>query len=225
MKILLVEDDQITASFIIKGLKEVGYVISHAANGEDGLHMALNEAFDAAVIDIMLPRLDGLSLIKKIRREKVMTPVIVLSAKDSVDDRIKGLRSGGDDYMIKPFSLSELIVRVQSLIRRANAVSEPTSLTVGDLSLDLLSRKITRGGKEIELKPKEFSLLEYLMYNSGRIVSKEMIMEHVWDYSFDPGTNVVESQICRLRNKIDLPDDKKLIHTVKGIGYVLEDRK
>lgn len=225
MKILLVEDDQITASFIIKGLKEVGYVMSHAANGEDGLHMALNETFDAAIIDIMLPRLDGLSLIKKIRQRKVMTPVIVLSAKDSVDDRIKGLRSGGDDYMVKPFSLSELIVRVQSLIRRANAVSEPTSLTVGDLSLDLLSRKITRDGREIKLKPKEFSLLEYLMYNSGRVVSKEMIMEHVWDYSFDPGTNVVESQICRLRNKIDFPDGNKLIHTVKGIGYVLEERK
>lgn len=225
MKILLVEDDKITASFIIKGLKEVGYVVIHMLNGEDGLHLALNEAFDAAIIDIMLPKLDGLSLIKKLRQKKVMTPVIVLSAKDSVDDRIKGLRSGSDDYMIKPFSLSELIVRVQSLIRRANAVSEPTSLIVGDLSLDLLSRKITRKGREIKLKPKEFSLLEYLMYNSGKVVSKEMIMEHVWDYSFDPGTNVVESQICRLRNKIECSDDNKLIHTVKGIGYVLEERK
>lgn len=225
MKILLVEDDQITASFITKGLKEVGYVVSHAINGEDGLHMALNETFDAAIIDIMLPKLDGLSLINRVRRKKVMTPVIVLSAKDSVDDRIEGLRSGGDDYMVKPFSLSELIVRVQSLIRRANAVSEPSSLTVGDLSLDLLSRKVNRSGVEIKLKPKEFSLLEYLMYNSGRVVSKEMIMEHVWDYSFDPGANVVESQICRLRNKIDCSDDNKLIHTVKGMGYVLEKRK
>lgn len=225
MKILLVEDDEITASFITKGLKEVGYVVIHTKNGEDGLHLALNEDFDAAIIDIMLPKLDGLSLINRIRRKKVMTPVIVLSARGSVDDRIEGLRSGSDDYMIKPFSLSELIVRVQSLIRRANAVSEPTSLTVGDLSLDLFSRKINKNGVEIKLKPKEFSLLEYLMYNSGRVVSKEMIMDHVWDYSFDPGTNVVESQICRLRNKLDCSDDNKLIHTVKGIGYVLEKRK
>jgi len=198
MKILLVEDDQKTAAFIIRGLKEAGFSIEHATDGEEGLFLATSESYDAAVIDIMLPKLDGLTLIESIRRHKVMTPVLVLSAKNSVDDRVKGLQVGGDDYLVKPFAFSELLARIQALIRRSNAMPEPTSLTVEDLKIDLLRRKVFRGQKEIELQPKEFALLEYLMRNAGRPVSKTMIIEHVWDYNFDPETNVVEARICRL---------------------------
>jgi len=225
MKILLVEDDEITASFIKKGLKQAGFSVEHSADGEDGLFHALHEPYDAAVIDIMLPKLDGLSLINEIRTRKVTTPVLVLSAKNTVDDRVRGLQTGGDDYLVKPFAFSELLARLQALIRRSTSVSEPTSLTVGDLSMDLLRRKVIRGGEEIELQPREFALLEYLMRNAGRVVSKTMIMEHVWDYNFDPHTNVVEARICRLRDKIDLSVENKLIHTIRGVGYVLEERK
>ncbi len=225
MKILLVEDDERTAKFIMNGLKQAGFVVEHASNGEEGLDRALIESYDAAVVDIMLPKLDGLSLIDKLRERKVMTPVIVLSAKSSVDDRIKGLQAGGDDYLVKPFSFSELLARIQALIRRATAVAEPTSLTVGDLSMDLIRRKVSRRENEIELQPREFALLEYLMRNAGRVVSKTMIMEHVWDYNFDPQTNVVEARISRLREKIDRPFDGKLIHTIRGVGYVLEEKE
>jgi two-component system OmpR family response regulator len=223
MRILLIEDDLKLASFILKGFKEAGFAVDHCADGEDGLHMALSEPYDAAIVDIMLPKLDGFSLIDELRRRKKTTPVIILSAKRSVDDRIKGLQTGSDDYLVKPFSFAELLARVQALIRRASGAAEPSSLVVGDLSMDLLTRKIIRGGKKIDLPPLEFSLLEYLMRNAGNVVSKTMIMEHVWDYNFDPQTNVVEVRICKLRDKIDSDFEKKMIHTVYGAGYVLEE--
>jgi len=223
MRILLVEDDLKIASFIIKGLRATGYAVDHAANGEEGLHLVLTEPYDTAIIDIMLPKLDGLALIERMRKEKVNTPVIILSARDSIDDRVKGLQTGGDDYLTKPFAFSELLARVQALMRRAGGISEPTQLNAGELSINLLTRDVTRGGRKMELQPLEFSLLEYLMRNKGRIVSKTMIMEHVWDYNFDPQTNVVEARICRLRDKINRGFDKKLIHTVRGAGYVLKE--
>jgi two-component system, OmpR family, response regulator len=223
VRILLVEDDLKIASFIVKGLRATGYAIDHTVDGEQGLHLALTEPYDTAIIDIMLPKLDGLSLIEKMRKEKVNTPVIILSAKDSIDDRVKGLQMGGDDYLTKPFAFSELLARVQALIRRAGGISEPTQLSAGDLSINLLTREVRRGGRKIELQPLEFSLLEYLVRNKGRIVSKTMIMEHVWNYNFDPQTNVVEVRISRLRDKIDRGVDQKLIHTVRGVGYVLKE--
>ena len=223
MRILLVEDDVKIVSFIAKGLKAVGYAVDHAADGEEGLSLALTEPYDTAIVDIMLPKRDGLSLIEELRKRKIHTPVIILSAKDSVDDRVKGLQIGGDDYLTKPFAFSELLARVQALIRRASGVSEPTTLTTGDLSMNLLTREVRRKNKHIVLQPMEFSLLEYLMRNAGRVVSKTMIMEHVWDYSFDPQTNVVEARICRLRDKIDRDFDRKLIHTIRGVGYALKD--
>jgi len=222
MRLLLVEDDPKIASFILKGLKAEGYAVDHAPDGQEGLHLAVTEPYDAAIIDVMLPKLDGLSVIERMRKDKVNTPVIILSAKGSVDDRVKGLQAGGDDYLPKPFAFSELLARVQALIRRGSGLSEPTRLTVGDLTMNLLTREVTRGGRKIDLQRLEFSLLEYLMRNAGRVVSKTMIMEHVWDYNFDPQTNVVESRICRLRDKIDRGFDKKLIQTVRGVGYALK---
>jgi two-component system OmpR family response regulator len=222
MRLLLVEDDWKIASFIINGFKAVGFAVDHAQDGAEGLHLALTEPYDAAIIDLMLPKLDGLSLIGKLRKERKPTPVIILSARGSINDRVKGLQTGGDDYLVKPFAFSELLARVQALIRRASGVSEPTRLAVGDLAIDLLTRDVTRGGRRIDLQPLEYSLLEYLMRNTGKVVSKTMIMEHVWDYSFDPQTNVVEARICRLRDKVDKDFDRKLIHTVRGVGYVLK---
>ena len=222
MRILLVEDDDRTAAFVAKGLRQAGFVVERAADGPSGLQKARIGPFDVAIVDIMLPGLDGLTLVQRLRREGLMIPVLVLSAKRTVDDRVRGLQAGADDYLVKPFAFSELLARVQALIRRATATVEPTSLTVGDLSIDLLRRRVSRGGQEIELQPKEFALLEYLARNSGRVVSKTMIMEHVWEYNFDPHTNVVEARVCRLRDKIDRPFEKKLIHTVRGVGYVLE---
>ena len=222
MKILLVEDDERTAAFIIKGLRQAGYVVEHAPDGETGLSLARTEEFATAVVDIMLPRLDGLSMVEQLRRDKVLTPVIFLSAKGTVDDRIKGLQSGGDDYLPKPFAFSELLARIQALMRRAAAITEPTSLSVADLSLDIIRRKVWRAGREIDLQAKEFALLEYLMRNRGRVVSKIMIIENVWDYSFDPQTNIVESRICKLRDKVDRGFERKLIHTLRGVGYKVE---
>ena len=224
VRILLVEDDVRTASFIVKGLKQEGFAVDHAADGEEGLHLARTGPYDAAVVDIMLPRLDGLALLRALRADGESTPVLLLSARSSVDDRVKGLQAGGDDYLVKPFAFSELVARIQALIRRAHSSSEPTTLTVADLRIDLVRRKVRRGGREIELQPKEFALLEYLMRNAGRVVSKTMIMEHVWDYNFDPQTNVVEARICRLRDKVDKPFERRLIHTLRGVGYVLEER-
>src|SRR5512137_1338373 len=223
MRILLVEDDSKIASFIIKGMKEAGYAVDHASDGNEGLMLALTEPYDTAIIDIMLPKLDGLSLIGEMRKNKITTPVIILSVKGSVEDRVKGLQTGSDDYLTKPFAFSELLARVQALIRRANGATEPTRITLGNLSINLLTREVTRGTKKIDLQPMEFSLLEYLMRNVGRVVSKTMIMEHVWDYNFDPQTNMVEARICRLRDKIDRDIDKKVIHTIRGVGYVLKE--
>jgi two-component system OmpR family response regulator len=221
VRVLLVEDDLKIASFISKGLREAGLAVDHSADGEDGLHLALNEPYDAAIIDIMLPKLDGLSLIEILRQQKINTPVLILSAKRSVDDRVKGLQTGGDDYLIKPFSFSELLARIQALIRRATGVTEPTSLSTGDLSVNLLTREVTRARENIDLQPREFALLEYLMRNEGKVVSKTMILEHVWDFSFDPQTNVVDVLISRLRSKVDRDFEPKMIHTVRGVGYVL----
>ena len=223
MRILLVEDDRKIASFIVKGLKAAGYAVDHAPDGEEGLHLALTEPYDTAIVDLMLPKLDGLTLIEKMRAAKVATPVIILSAKGSVDDRVRGLQTGSDDYLTKPFAFSELLARVQALMRRAGGTSEATRLKVGDLSVNLLTREVTRGERKIELQPLEFSLLEYLMRNAGRVVSKTMIMEHVWDYNFDPQTNVVETRMSRLRDKIYKGCDRKLIQTVRGVGYVLKE--
>lgn len=225
MRILVVEDDKQTIQFIAKGLRQEGFAVDLASNGEDGLHLGLTEPYDAAVIDIMLPKMDGLTLIDELRSKKVHTPVIVLSAKSSVDDRIKGLQAGGDDYLVKPFAFSELVARLHALIRRASREDGPTVLSVGDLEMDLVRRKVFRSGTAVDLQPKEFALLEYLLRNSGRVISKTMIMEHVWDYNFDPRTTVVEARVCRLRDKVDRPFARDLIHTVRGVGYVLEERK
>ncbi len=222
MKALLIEDDQTIAEFISNGLCEAGFIVKHANNGIDGLDLALNDSFDIGIIDIMLPQLDGLTIIEKMRSNKINIPVIILSAKRSVDDRIKGLQQGGDDYLTKPFSFSELLARIRALLRRASNVTETSTLTVADLSIDLLARTVSRAGKSIVLQPKEFALLEYLMRNQGHIVSKTMIMERVWNYNFDPHTNVVEARISKLREKIDKNTSLLLIHTVRGLGYVLK---
>jgi two-component system, OmpR family, response regulator len=222
VRLLVVEDDEKIASLLLKGLRESGFAVDHAVDGEDGLHLAVTEPYDACIIDIMLPKLDGLSLIKEMRRQKINTPVIILSAKRSVDDRIKGLQTGSDDYLVKPFAFTELLARVQALIRRASPPTLPTRLVVGDLYLDFLRREIFRGDQKIDLQVREFALLEYLMRNAGRVVSKTMILEHVWDYSFDPQTNVVDVLVCRLRNKVDRAFEQKMIHTIRGVGYVLK---
>ena len=222
MRILLVEDDTKIAAFVSKGLREAGYVIEHTVDGNDGLKMATQDNYDAAIVDIMLPGRDGLSLIDDLRHRKINLPVLILSAKRAVDDRVRGFETGGDDYLTKPFAFSELLARLQALIRRANHIVEPTTLTVHDLTLDLQTRKVMRGNRKINLQPREFSLLEYLMRNANRIVSKSMIMEHVWDYNFDPHTNVVEARVCKLRDKVDKEFATPLIHTIRGAGYVLK---
>jgi DNA-binding response OmpR family regulator len=222
MRILVVEDDTKLSTFIVNGLKQAGFAVDDAKDGEEGLHLALNEPYDAAIIDIMLPKVDGFSIIEGLRRQKINTPVIILSAKRSVDDRIKGLQIGSDDYLTKPFSFPELLARVQALIRRASGVAEPSRLTAGDLSIDLLRREVMREGVKIDLQPREFALLDYLMRNVDRVVSKTMILEHVWDYHFDPQTDVVDVLVCRLRSKVDRDFEKKMIHTIRGMGYVLK---
>ena len=223
MRALLVEDDATIADFVARGLREAAFSVDHASDGEAGLQLALTGEYDVAVIDLMLPKRDGLSLIKTLRERQVRTPVLILSARHSVDDRVRGLELGGDDYLTKPFAFPELLARVQALIRRATGTPAASQLTVGDLTLDLLSRRATRAGRELEpLRPREFALLEYLMRNAGRVVSKTMILSHVWDYSFDPRTNVVDVLVYRLREKVDRNFEPKLIQTVRGIGYVLQ---
>ena len=222
MRVLLVEDDKKLASYIEKGLKEAGFAVDRAEQGDEGLRLVLGSLYDVAIVDVMLPQLDGLTLIDRMRARKVLTPVLILSAKRSVDDRVRGLQTGGDDYLTKPFSFAELLARIQALIRRANHESEPTCLTVGDLSIDLLRREVIRSGIKIDLQPREFALLEYLMRNDGRVVSKTTIIEHVWGYGFDPLTNIVDVVISRLRNKVDRDFDQKLIHTFRGVGYALK---
>lgn len=222
MRILLVEDDKKIARFIEKGLKASGFAVDLAGTGTQGFDMAFEVPYDTLIIDIMLPELDGFSLIRKLRVHKNNTPIIVLSARGRVDDRVQGLEAGADDYLTKPFSFTELLARVQALIRRAGNVTEPVSLSYEDLTVDIVKRQVRRGKNPIELQPLEFSLLEYLLRNKERVVSKTMIMEHVWNYNFDPMTNVVEARICRLRDKIDKDYPFKLIHTVRGVGYVLK---
>ena len=219
MRILVVEDDDKIASFVVQGLKQNSFAVDHRANGEEALALAQSVSYDAAVVDLMLPKLDGLSLIRQLRAGGVRLPVLILSAKASVDDRVRGLQAGGDDYLTKPFAFSELLARVQALIRRAAQTTEPTRLTVGDLSLDLLTREVKRGNEKIELQSREFALLEYLMRSANRAVTKTMILEHIFDYNFDPQTNVVDVLVHRLRNKVDR--DKTMIHTMRGVGYVL----
>jgi two-component system OmpR family response regulator len=235
MRILVVEDDKKIASFVVNGLKQSGFAVDRSADGLDALAHAESIGYDAAVIDLMLPGLDGLSLIKELRAKGQRLPVLILSAKSSVDDRVKGLQAGGDDYLTKPFAFSELLARIQALIRRASQAPEPTRLTVGDLTLDLVTREVHRGGEPIELQPREFALLEYLMRHPNRPVTKTMILEHIFDYSFDPQTNVVDVLVHRLRSKLDKraadgagprprgkPEkDAAMLHTIRGVGYVL----
>lgn len=225
MRLLLIEDDQKIAAFVIKGLKAAGFAVDHAADGRQGLDLGLCEHYDGIIVDLMLPNLDGLSVIEQLRKAKIRTPVIILSAKDSVDDRVKGLETGSDDYLPKPFAFAELLARVQALLRRAGGAVESNRLTLGDLSLDLVTREVVRAGRRVDLQPLEYSLLAYLMRNAGKVVSKTMIMEHVWHYNFDPQTNVVEARVCRLRDKIDRGFDNKLLHTVRGVGYVLRQER
>lgn len=222
MRVLVVEDDEKIASFVTTGLRQAGFAVDRADDGEQGLALALLAHYDVAVVDLMLPRLDGLELIERVRRGRVTTPVIILSARRSIDDRVRGLQTGGDDYLTKPFAFAELLARVQALLRRVTGAVEPTRLTVGDLTLDLLTREVSREGRRLDLQPREFSLLEYLMRNAGRPVSKTMILERVWDYRFDPQTNVVDVLVSRLRTKVDREFSAKLLHTIRGVGYVLK---
>ncbi len=225
MRLLLVEDDIKIGSFLEKGLREAGFNVDFCLDGAKGLAMALSEKYDVAVVDIMLPRLDGLTLIEKMRKEDVQTPVLILSARQSVDDRVQGLQRGGDDYMVKPFSFSELLARVQALIRRDKKNLQPTSLSLDNLHMDLLKHEVYRDGKKIELPAKEYALLEYMMRNPEMVLSKTAILEKVYDYGFDPQTNVIDVLVCRLRTRVDKGFESKMIHTVRGMGYVLRSQK
>ena len=214
MRIAIVEDDAKSAAFVKKGLEENGYIAVHFSDGKEALQHLKNEDFDLAVLDIMLPGMDGFSVLKSLREARNNVPVIILSARDNVDDKVKGLELGGDDYMAKPFSLTELLARISAILRRKTSSQEQTILSYADLTMDLLARKVTRGKEKIELQPQEFMLLEYLLRNAGKVVS--------WEYNFDPKTNIVETRMCRLREKIDKPFERKLIQTLRGFGYVLE---
>jgi two-component system, OmpR family, response regulator len=218
----MVEDDATIADFVSKGLAEAGHAVDVAVDGERGAEMAIKGSYDAAIVDVMLPRLDGLALIDRIRARGVRTPVLILSARRTVDDRVKGLQAGGDDYLTKPFAFAELLARLQALIRRSTGQTEPTRLSLGDLSLDLLTRRAERAGQPIELRPREYELLEYLLRHQDRVLTKTMILSHVWGYNFNPGTNVVDVLVSRLREKIDRDFEPKLLHTVRGVGYVLK---
>lgn len=221
MRVLIVEDDPEVARYLVKGLKESGYVADHAATGDDGLVMAMGDSYSALIVDRMLPGLDGLSLIERLRKAGKGTPVLILSALSDVDQRVRGLRSGGDDYLTKPFAFTELLARLEALLRRGVSTAPQTVLKVGDLEMDLLARTVRRGGQTIDLQPREFRLLEYLMRHSGHVVTRTMLLEGVWDYHFDPQTNVIDVHISRLRQKIDKGFEKPLIHTVRGAGYTL----
>jgi two-component system OmpR family response regulator len=225
MRLLIVEDDATIADFVAKGLAEAGFAVDIAADGAHGLELAASRAYDVAIVDVMLPQIDGLTLIDRMRARSVRTPVLILSARRTVDDRVRGLQAGGDDYLTKPFAFAELLARVQALLRRSTGATEPTRLTVADLALDLLARRAERAGRALDLRPREFALLEYLMRNPGRVLSKTMILSHVWGYNFNPGTNVVDVLVSRLREKIDKDFEPKLLQTVRGVGYVLEPRQ
>ncbi|MCG8442611.1 MAG: response regulator transcription factor [Caulobacterales bacterium] len=222
MRILVIEDDQVAAQFMMKGLNEAGHVADHAVDGETGLEMARGGSYDVLVVDRMLPRLDGLSVIGRLRGENDRTPVLVLSALAEVDDRVEGLKAGGDDYLTKPYAFAELLARVNALARRRDPDAVKTHLKVGDLEMDLLARTVVRGGTPIQLQPREFRLLEFLMKHAGQVVTRTMLLEKVWDYHFDPQTNVIDVHISRLRAKIDRDFDHPLLHTVRGAGYRLE---
>lgn len=223
MNILLVEDDTATASFIQKGLNEQSYVVDHAADGEDGLHLGMNTPYDVMIIDRMLPGIDGLSIIRTLRKQNITTPVLILSALGEVDNRVEGLRAGGDDYLVKPYAFSELHARLLALLRRAQPVQEQTVLRLANLEMDLMKRQVKRGDTVINLQPREFTLLEYLLRNTGQVVTRTMLLEKVWDYHFDPQTNVIDVHISRLRGKIDRDFDLPLLHTIRGAGYMLHD--
>ena len=222
MRLLLIEDDRETASYLIKGLKESGYTLDHAPDGKEGLFMAIEMDYHLIILDRMLPGLDGLSILKTLRNSGHKTPVLILSALGEVDDRVQGLKAGGDDYLVKPFAFSELLARIEALTRRSDPQGEQTRLQVGDLELERLTRTVKRAGKTIEMQPREFSLLEYLMQHAGQVVTRTMLLEGVWDYHFDPQTNVIDVHISRLRNKIDKGFETPLLHTVRGAGYCLK---
>jgi two-component system, OmpR family, response regulator len=221
MKVLVIEDDREAASYIGKGLGESGYVVDYAAEGRDGLFMATDGSYDLLIVDRMLPGMDGLALISALRAAAVHTPVLILSALGAVDDRVKGLRAGGDDYLVKPFAFAELLARIEALLRRGGGGQPTTRLAVGDLEMDLLARKVRRGDHGIELLPREFRLLEFLMRRAGQVVTRTMLLENVWDYHFDPQTNVIDVHMSRLRQKIDKGFERPLLHTVRGAGYRL----
>ncbi len=221
MRVLLVEDDQQVVAFLLKALREVGFVVDHAADGREGLFLAASGEYQVLIIDRMLPKLEGLAIVRTLRASGNTTPVLILSALGEVDDRVEGLRSGGDDYLVKPFAFSELHARIEALARRRGADSPETRLRVADLEIDLLSREVSRGGVPIALQPREFRLLEYLMRHAGQVVTRTMLLEGVWDYHFDPQTNVIDVHMSRLRAKIDKDRDRPLLHTVRGAGYVL----
>ena len=222
MRILLVEDDPTVAGFVVKGLKEAGHVVEHADNGRDGLFLAASETFDTIILDRMLPGgIDGIRLLETLRSQNNATPVLLLSALSQVDDRVAGLKAGGDDYLTKPFAFSELLARVEALTRRGKSDGPQTKLIVGDLEMDLLSRMVRRGGQKIDLQPREFRLLEYLMRHAGQVVTRTMLLEKVWDYHFDPQTNVIDVHVSRLRQKLDKGFDRPLIHTVRNAGYMI----
>jgi two-component system OmpR family response regulator len=223
MRILLVEDDSTVAGFVAKGLREAGHVVEHSDNGRDGLFLAASEAFDTIILDRMLPGgIDGIRLLETLRSQNNTTPVLVLSALSQVDDRVAGLKAGGDDYLTKPFAFSELLARVEALTRRGKSDGPTTKLVVGDLEMDLLSRGVRRAGQKIDLQPREFRLLEYLMRHAGQVVTRTMLLEGVWDYHFDPQTNVIDVHVSRLRQKIDKPFPAPLIHTIRNAGYMLQ---
>jgi two-component system, OmpR family, response regulator len=221
MRVLVVEDDDKIASFVVNGLKQSGFAVDRAKDGEQGIDFALSISYDAAILDLMLPGLDGLAVLRQLRQKKVSLPVLILSARAGVDDRVLGLQSGGDDYLTKPFAFSELLARVQALIRRATHSPEPSHLSIADLKMDLFTREVVRAGQKVELQSREFALLELLLRHAGRPVTKTMILEHVWDFSFDPQTNVVDVLVHRLRAKVDRGFPQRLIHTVRGVGYVI----
>jgi two-component system OmpR family response regulator len=223
MRVLVIEDDRETAQFLQKSLKESGHSADLAGDGETGLAMAQEGGYDILIVDRMLPRLDGLSVVKTLRSAGTRTPVLILSALGDVDDRVKGLRAGGDDYLTKPYAYSELLARIEALARRAVPEEQETRYAVGDLVLDRLSHRVTRGGEQIQLQPREYRLLEYLMKHAGQVVTRTMLLENVWDYHFDPQTNVIDVHVSRLRAKIDKTFDKPLLHTVRGAGYMIRD--
>jgi two-component system, OmpR family, response regulator len=223
MHILLIEDDQNAASYLIKGLSENQHQVDHASNGEDGLHMAMTGEYDILVVDRMLPKRDGLSIVRMLRADHDKTPVLLLSALGEVDDRVEGLRAGGDDYLVKPYAFTELLARLDALTRRSSDIDSTTLLSVADLELDLLKHKVTRAGQLIRLQPRELRLLEFFMRHAGQVVTRTMLLEQVWDFHFDPQTNVIDTQISRLRSKIDRDFDHPLLHTVRGVGYRLDE--